>query len=51
MDENVKVVAGAASVLADESLFVSFLDGALKYGGFVIEFTSDVDVGCCALIT
>ena len=49
VDEDVKVIAGSAGVLADEAGFVGFLDGALEDGGFVVEFTADVDVGSAAV--
>jgi hypothetical protein len=45
VDVDVKVVAGAAGVLADEAGLVRLLDGALEDGGLVEELAADVDVG------
>ena len=49
MDEDVEVVATAAGVLADQTFFVGFLDCTLQDGGFVVEFTADVDIGGSAI--
>lgn len=49
MQVDVIVVARATCVLAEEAVFVGFLDGALEDGGFVVELSADVYVGCCAL--
>jgi hypothetical protein len=46
---DVEVVAGAAGVGAEEASLVGFLDGSGEDGGFVVEFASDVDIGCRAL--
>lgn len=45
VEDDVKVVSGAAGVFADETVLVGFVDGLLEVGGFVVEFTADVDVG------
>jgi hypothetical protein len=49
VDVDVKVVAGTASVLADQTGLVSLLDGALQNSGLVVELTTDVDVRSGAL--
>ena len=49
VDVDVKVVARAAGVLADQTGLVSLLDGALEDGGLVVELTADVDVCSGAL--
>jgi len=48
---DVKCVSGTASVFADESSFVSLVDGLLKVGCFLVEFSSDVNVGCGSAFT
>lgn len=45
VDVNIEVVACAAGVLTDETSLVGFVDGPLEDGCFVVEFTTDVDVG------
>jgi hypothetical protein len=45
VDINIEIIAGAASVLADEPSLVCLLDGALEDGSFVIEFSANVDIG------
>jgi hypothetical protein len=49
VDVDVKVVARAASVLADQTGLVCFLDGALEHSGLVVELATDVDVRSGAL--
>jgi len=49
VEEDVEVEARAASVLAEEACLICFHNGALKDGGFVVEFSADVDVGSCAV--
>lgn len=49
MEVDVEVVARAAGVLTDKTSLVSFLDGALKDSGLVVELTTDVDVRSSAL--
>ena len=49
MEEDVKVVAAAAGVFAEETGLVGFLDGAGEDGGFVVELAANVDVGGCAV--
>lgn len=49
MEVDVEVVAGAAGVLTDKTSLVSFLNGALKDSGLVVELTTDVDVCSSAL--
>lgn len=45
VDVNVVVVAGSAGVLTDLTGLVGFVDGALEDGGFMVEFTTNVDIG------
>ena len=49
VDVDVKVVAGAASVLADQTGLVCLLDGALEDSGLVVELATNVDVRSSAL--
>ena len=49
VNEDVEVEASPAGVLADEAGLVGFLDGSLEDGGFVVEFTADVNVGGCTI--
>ena len=49
VDVDVEVVAASAGVLADQARLVGFLDGALQDGGFVVEFSADIDVGCAGV--
>jgi hypothetical protein len=44
MKVDVKVVAGPASILADETSFVRFVDGGLDVGSFLVELSTDVNV-------
>jgi len=46
MDVHVKGIAGATGILANESSLVRLIDGHLHVGGFMIELSSDVNVGC-----
>lgn len=50
VDVNVEVVAGAASVLADETGLVCLLDSALEDSSLVVELATDVDVRGGALM-
>ena len=45
MQKDVEIVAGAAGILAEVSLLVSLVNGNLHVGRFVVELSSDVDVG------
>lgn len=45
---DVKVVAGSAGVLSDETGGIGLVDGLLNVRCFLVEFTSDVDVGLIA---
>jgi hypothetical protein len=45
MDINVEIVSGTAGVFTNETGLVCFVDGLLQMGGFLEEFTADVDVG------
>jgi hypothetical protein len=47
---DIKVVAGATGVLANETSLVSFLNGTLKDSGLVVELTTDVNVCSSALM-
>jgi hypothetical protein len=49
VDVDVKVVARAASVLADQTGLVCFLDGALEHSGLVVELATNVNVRSGAL--
>ena len=49
VEVDVEVVAGATGVLTDKTSLVSFLNGALKNSGLVVELTTDVDVRSGAL--
>jgi hypothetical protein len=49
VEVDVEVIAGAAGVLTDKTSLVSFLNGALKDSGLVVELTTDVDVCSSAL--
>jgi hypothetical protein len=46
VDIDVEIVSGTASVLADETSSVGFVDSLLDVGRLLVEFTTDVDVGC-----
>lgn len=43
---NVEIVPGPTGVLADQARLVGLVDGLLDVGGFLVEFSSNVDVGC-----
>ena len=43
---DVKVVAGSAGILSDETGGIGLVDGLLNVRCFLVEFTSNVDVGC-----
>ncbi|WPK23735.1 hypothetical protein PUMCH_000980 [Australozyma saopauloensis] len=45
VDVDIKVVTGATSVLTNQASLVSLVDGLLQHNGFVIELTTDVNVG------
>lgn len=49
VDVDVKVVAGTASVLANQTGLVSLLDGALEDSGLVVELATNVNVRSGAL--
>ena len=44
MDENIKVVAGTAGVLANQTILVRLVDRVLEHSGLMDELASDVDV-------
>jgi hypothetical protein len=46
VEVDVKVVARAAGVLADKARLVRLVDRLLDVSGLLVEFSSDVDVGC-----
>jgi hypothetical protein len=41
---DVEIVPGTTGVLADQARLVGLVDGLLNVGGFLVEFSSDVDV-------
>jgi hypothetical protein len=43
--EDIEVVAGVTGVLADEPVLVGLVDRVLEDGGFLDEFTTNVDIG------
>lgn len=45
MDVDVKVVAGATGILANQAVGVGLVDGGLENGSLVVELTADVNVG------
>ena len=49
VEKDVKVVAAAASVFANQSFFVGFLNGTLQYSRFMVEFAPNVYIGCGAV--
>lgn len=44
MHEDIEVVARVASVLSEQAGLISFSDGQLHVGGFVVELAADVNV-------
>ena len=44
MNINIEIIATAASILSEETLFVCLIDSTLKLNLFVPELTTDVDV-------
>ncbi|GMT31566.1 hypothetical protein PFISCL1PPCAC_22863, partial [Pristionchus fissidentatus] len=45
VDKDVEVVASSEAVLAEETRLQSLVDGLLENDGFVVELSTDVDVG------